>query len=133
MVKIPRDKFSGSFTDAWVKMVPTKPIPKGKQVQYWENQLPPEQCRKGNGLSLVLSISYGLRKTWSASFYEKGPSRPRRIGTYPDMSVQQARIAAARFQPNMALAATKAGTFQRLSEEFIKRHVEAKGLRSRDE
>jgi integrase len=66
-------------------------------------------------------------------FYVKGKPRSRRIGTYPDMTIAQARRAVSRFEPDKALARTEAGTFKTVAENWIVDHVDKKGLRSKYE
>ena len=46
------------------------------------------------GLSLVLVVSYGGTKTFRALTYVDGKPRSRKLGTYPQMSVKQARAKA---------------------------------------
>ena len=84
---------------------------------------------------LMLFTSYGGAKTWRVLYYVNGKPRSKKLGRFPDMSVKKAREAARTFldDPQAALARSKVGTFQEVAGDFIKRHVEKKGLRSKPE
>ena len=77
----------------------------------------------------------GGTKTWSALFYVSGKPRYKKLGRYPILSLAQARDAARKFleNPQKAVSETEAGTFQDVSDSFMKRYVEANGLRSKRE
>lgn len=118
----PRDaRFSGKFTDAWVKH--TKPQP--KEVQY------AEYLKKG--LSLLLYVSPHGKKTWRVLFYRQGKPRGKRIGVYPSLAVADARTEAFKFDPDAAIAAKEAGTFKQAAEEWIEDHVVGQNLRTKPE
>ena len=84
---------------------------------------------------LVLWLNPGGTTTWSALFYASGRPRYKKLGRYPVLSLAQARDAARKFleNPQKALSDTEAGTFKDVSDNFMKRYVEANGLRSERE
>ena len=100
------------------------PVP-GTQVSYFDAGMP----------GLVLWLNPGGTKTWSALFYASGKPRYKKLGRYPVLSLAQARDAARKFleNPQKALSETEAGTFKDVSDNFMKRYVEANGLRSKRE
>ena len=100
------------------------PIP-GKQVSVFDAGMP----------GLVLGLNPGGSKTWSALFYVSGKPRYKKLGRYPILSLAQARDAARKFleNPQKAVSETEAGTFKDVSDNFMKRYVEANGLRSKRE
>lgn len=101
-------------------------LPKGKKQDehFW---------RLYKGRSLLLTVNASC-KTWSVLFYAKG-GKPRRkkLGEFPAMSAVKARKAALAFDDEEALATAEAGTFKAVSEQFIKRYVQEKGLISEPE
>ena len=97
---------------------------------------------------LVLRLNYGGTKSWRALYYvptvvKSGKRKGQRIsmptthelGRFPVLSVKVARDKARAFlaDPHKALAQADAGSFRDIAENFIKRHVEASKLRTRDE
>jgi integrase len=97
---------------------------------------------------LVLRLNYGGTKSWRALYYvptiaKSGKRKGQKIsmptthelGRFPVLSVKQARDKARVFlaDPHKALAQVDAGSFRDIADNFIKRHVEASGLRTRDE
>lgn len=122
----PRERdetFTGKFTHRWVDA--TKP--KEREVQY------AERLKKGLSLMLYVSPKPHGTKTWRALFYEKGKPRSRKLGTFPKLTVAKARQEAEEFDPEKAIAATKAGTFKDVAEEWLVRHVDKQGLRTKYE
>ncbi|HZP69251.1 MAG TPA: tyrosine-type recombinase/integrase [Pseudolabrys sp.] len=111
------------FTEASVKkyLLPAE----GEQMEYFE------KLRQGR--RLVLRISYGGTKAWRVVWYVNGKARAKTIGRWPDMSVKVAREAAYNFDPKAAMASAAAGSFKAVAESFIKHHVHAKKLLSKDE
>jgi integrase len=110
----------------------------GKQVDYFDAGMP----------GLVLRVNYGGAKIWRALYYvpgiaKSGKRKGQRItipttyklGRYPVLKLKEAREAARAFlaDPQKALAQAATGSFREVAENFIKRHVEASGLRSQDE
>ncbi|MEE9295973.1 MAG: tyrosine-type recombinase/integrase [Phycisphaerae bacterium] len=110
------------FTDADVKKI--KAPAQGQTVRY--DSLVP---------GLMLFTSYGGAKTWRVLYYVNGKPRSKKLGRFPDVRVKMVREAARTFldDPQAALARGKVGTFQEVAGNFIKRHVEKKGLRSQPE
>ena len=101
-----------------------QPLP-NKQVDYYDGIVP----------GLVLRVSYGGAKTWRVLHYVNRQTRVHGLGRYPILDVAQAREKARLFlqDPAKALAQGEPGTFKQVAENFLKRHVEANGLRSQDE
>jgi integrase len=84
---------------------------------------------------LVLRVSFGGSKTWFALHYENSKAQMVKLGRYPVMSLDAARIAAQRFlaDPHAALRQAHSGTFEEVMDDFLKRHVYAKRLISGNE
>jgi integrase len=123
-----RQKFSGEFTDAWVK----KAKPQPKEVQYAEN------LQKGLSLMLYIGAENTKKqgttaKTWRVLFYHQGKPRAKKLGTYPELKVEAARDAAREFKPAREIAAKAAGTFEEVAEKWLDEYVRKKRLRSEAE
>ncbi|MEI9916215.1 MAG: site-specific integrase [Methylovirgula sp.] len=107
------------------KLQPTPSV----QVDYFDALQP----------GLVLRVSYGGTKTWRALHYHKvnGKTVPRAytLGRYPTLDLKQAREKARAFLTNPEAAREKAaqGSFSHVLENFLRRHVDANGLRSAPE
>jgi integrase len=99
---------------------------------------------------LVLRVNHGGRKVWQAIHYVKVPDpkagkmktvpRYRALGRYPDMGLLDARVAAKKFlgdNPNgtveQDVKRDGGDTFRAVAGEFLTRHVDATGLRSKSE
>ena len=54
--------------------------------------------RRADG-SLRLRHTHGGKKVWDAIYYLDGRPRSAKLGTYPEMSIAQARKAQAKFEP----------------------------------
>lgn len=83
---------------------------------------------------LCLTVYATGKKSWHLQHYPKrlaGRVTTRKLGTFPQLGVAAARKAARDFELNPE-AATKAAadTFGEITEQFTRRHIEAKGLRS---
>ena len=93
------------------------------------------QCFRRGNAGPGFGTQSGGSKTWSALFYVSGKPRYKKLGRYPILSLAQARDAARKFleNPQKAVSETEAGTFQDVSDNFMKRYVEANGLRSKRE
>jgi len=87
------------------------------------------------GLALVLVVSYGGTRTFRVMTYLNGKPRSVKLGTYPQMTVKDARAKAREYweNPKKFEAQTEVGSFRDIAENWIKRHVEAKKLLSRRE
>ena len=81
----------------------------------------------------MLCISYGGSKTWRALFYVQGKPHSKSLGSYPTVSVAEARQKAHAFDPEAAVASNAAGTFKTVAEDWIKKYVDEKHLRTRHE
>jgi integrase len=107
------------LTEAAVaKLKPTE----NRQIDYFDQGLP----------GLVLRISYGGTRSWRVLYYEKRKAKTRGIGRYPIIDLKTAREKARLFLENPQLALRKVidHTFNLVADDFLKRHVEANGLRS---
>jgi integrase len=84
------------------------------------------------GCALILVIGYGGSKTFRALRYVNGKPKSVKIGTYPPMTVKEARTKARDYfeNPQKFAAQAAVGSFKEIAENWIKRHVEAHGLRS---
>jgi integrase len=114
-----------SLTDATVRnLKPPKLGDRPRQHVYLDNI--------ERGLSLVLVVSYGGTKTFRALTYVNGKARTHKLGTYPQMTVKQARAMAHDYweNPQKFAAQAKVGSFKDVADNWIKRHVDANGLRS---
>jgi integrase len=108
--------------------------PAGGQDDYFDTVVP----------GLVLRVNYGGAKVWLVRHYLKRTDEAgkrylvpttHRLGRYPVLKVKEARERARFFQGDVqkGRAQAKADTFQAVAENFIKRYVEDKGLRSQPE
>jgi integrase len=104
------------------------------QIDYYDAGMP----------GLILRVNYGGKKTWRALHYlhrrDKDGKRKfipttHTLGYYPVLKLKEARERARQFlaDPQKALAQADTGSFGDVAENFIKRHVEASGLRSQPE
>jgi hypothetical protein len=120
-------KRTTGFTELSVKRLPLPPP--GQQIDYTE--------KLKRGLTLTLRISYGGTRAWRVGYYAKkdGKMKPqaKTLGRYPELGVAAARKAAFAFDPKAANAAAQAGSFKAVAEDWVKRYVKKKGLRSADE
>jgi integrase len=104
------------------------------------NVKPPKQSAKHNqttyihtlerGLALVLVVSYGGTKSFRVLTYRNGKPHSVKLGTYPAMTVKEARRLAREYWENPEkFAEQKAvGTFKEISDQWLRHHVEAKRL-----
>jgi integrase len=122
------------LTDAFVRSLkppdPNKKNKKGKpikQVVYIDTT--------ERGWALLLVVSYGGTKAFRALTYVNGKARSRKLGTYPRLSLKQARDTAREYFENPDRFETQAqvGSFKETAEKWFKRHVESEGLRSAKE
>jgi integrase len=114
-------------------------IPKSKpQVAYMD--------RLERGLMLMLVVSYGGTKTFRVGVYRDGVSKKKKdgteykvrkletykLGTYPAMKLAAAKDKAREYwqDPRKFKEQVAVGTFKEIAQNWFKRHVEAKGLRS---
>jgi integrase len=119
---------SKHLTDAFVRNVRVPAKGTGQaQVSYIDTM--------ERGLALVLVVSYGGTKTFRGLTYSNGKPRSKKLGTYPTMSVKEARRLARAYweNPGKFAAEAEVGSFEEVALSWIKRHVEARGLRSKRE
>jgi integrase len=101
------------------------------QIDYFDTLLP----------GLILRLGYGGSKTWLVRYYKhrtrdgKKVSIPttHKIGRYPVLKVKDARDKARVFLADPVKAQASVGSFRDVAENFIKRYVEEKKLRTRDD
>jgi integrase len=111
------------FTEGSVKRLP---LPQqGEQIDYFQ--------KLERGLTLALRISYGGTKSWRVLYYKGGKPRVQTIGRWPSLGVAAARKEAYTFDPHKAAAASDAGSFKQVAEDWIRLYVDNKGLRSKPE
>jgi integrase len=108
---------SKHLTDGFVKHA--KPQP-GKQVVYIDTM--------ERGCALVLVVSYGGTKTFRLMTYVNGKPKTRKLGTYPQMTLKQARDMSLAYFENPGRA--EVGSFKSVAENWFNRHVVANGLRT---
>jgi integrase len=115
------------ITDAFVRNVKAPdPISK-RQITYIDTL--------ERGLALALVVSYGGTKTFRVLTYRNGKARTRKLGSYPQISVKDARAKAREYWLNPPRFEAKAsvGTFKEVAENWIKRYVDLHRLRSKPE
>jgi hypothetical protein len=106
--------------------------PKDRQFQNYHDGIVP---------GLVLRVSAKGRKTWVAQYYAKSVDKDgkrttipttKALGLYPILKVKEARDKARVFLADPAKAKAKAdtGSFREVAENFVKRHVTEKKLRT---
>jgi integrase len=110
-----------------------KPPPKG-QTDFFDALVP----------GLILRVGYGGAKTWLARHYLKRRNKDgdrinvpttAKLGRYPILKLKDARERARLFLTDPIKAKTEAsvGSFRDVSENFIKRYIDEKQLRTKDE
>src|SRR5690349_18151014 len=90
-----------TFTETAVQRL--KPPAKPLQTDYFQRLKP--------GITLLLRVSYGGRKTWRCMYYVNGKARSALLGHYPALSAAEARKAADNFDAPHAVASGEAGSF----------------------
>jgi len=119
---------SKHITDAFVRNVkPPRKDAEQKQVAYIDTL--------ERGLALVLVVSYGGTRTFRVMTYRNGKPHSIKLGTYPHMTVKDARATARAYweNPQKFEAEAEVGSFKQIAENWIKRHVDAHKLRSKPE
>jgi integrase len=118
-----------SITHKFVENVRAPRLDKGEppQISYFDTL--------ERGLALVLVVSYGGSKTFRVLTYRGGKPNTRKLGTYPAMSLAQAKAMAREYWQDPAKFQAKAevGSFKEVATNWIKRYVEGKRLRSQPE
>ena len=96
--------------------------------------VPGKQRRIQDEVTPCLYLVIGQRtKSWRALSWVNGRQRWKTLGTFPELGVQQARKLAEQFyaDPAADLSAKESGSFDEVAGEFVKRHVDKVGLRSK--
>jgi integrase len=110
------------FTEAGVRRL--KPPAVGQEDQF-------ERLKRG--LTLVLRNSYGGTRAWRVVYYANGNPHTKTLGHFPELSVKAAREAAFAFDPKAASQRAEAGSFKEVAEDWLKRYVDKRKLRSKYE
>src|SRR5215217_1309783 len=100
------------ITDAFVRNVKPPSSEGQRQVTYLHNL--------ERGLSLVLVVSYGGTKTFRALTYVNGKPRSHKLGSYPQITLAQARKKAREYwaNPKKAEAQSKVGTWKEVGDNW---------------
>jgi integrase len=116
-----------SITDAFVRNVKSPAPISQRQITYIDTL--------ERGLALVLVVSYGGTKTFRVLTYRNGKARTLKLGTYPALSVKEARARARVYWENPSKVEAKAavGTFKDVAENWMKHYVDLHNLRSKSE
>lgn len=130
------------FTDQFVKHLP---IPqyvsatdrKARLAKNPKLKIPPNERqireRIRRGLTLILYVSYGGTKSWRVEKYDGGRPITKALGSYPKVSLANARSLAEAFDADKETAAQTTGTFKEVAQDWLHDHVIGTGLRSRKE
>lgn len=113
------------LSDAFVRNVRVPDPTKGnRQVTYIDTI--------ERGLALMLVVSYGGTKAFRVLTYRNGKPKTHKLGTYPELTVKDARAKAHAYyeNPQKFAAEAEVGSFKEIAENWFKRHVEAHRLRS---
>jgi integrase len=114
------------FTDANVRNLKPPRADGRRQVKYFDTLQ--------RGLALVLVVSYGGTKAWSVTTYRNGHAKAHKLGTYPHMSLKEARQQAQSYfhdaAPFEAKAAT--GSFREVAEDWLRQKVEGRFRTARE-
>jgi integrase len=116
------------ITDAFVRNVrPPRKDGKHRQVAYIDTL--------ERGVALTLVVSYGGTKTFRVLTYRNGKPYSRKLGTYPTMTVRDARAKAREYwqNPQRFEAQAEVGSFKDIGQGWLERHVQANKLRSKPE
>src|SRR6478752_1928221 len=108
-----------TFTDLWVQNIK---LNKGeKQTIYFDTK---------ERLVLVVGIN---AKTWRLLTYVNGKAKTIKLGRYPELSLKDARTRARDFadDPKKFAAQSNPDSFHEVAENWVKRHVDESGLRSK--
>lgn len=131
---------SQKITDAWVRNLTW--VSASNRYLKQRNDKPAKEIKQlsfidtlDRGVALVCVLSSGGTKAWRVLTYEGGRPVSRKLGTFPAMSVKEARDTAwDHFEnPDKYKAQAAAGSFKDVAENWFKRHVEHNKLRSRND
>ena len=116
---------SKAITDAFVRNIklPRKDD-KPPQISYIDTM--------ERGLALVLVVSYGGSKTFRVMTYVDGKATSHKLGTYPRMTVKEARAKAREYwqNPQKFEEQSETGSFKEVAQDWVRLHVESANLRS---
>lgn len=121
---------SKQITDAFLRTVkPPKPklvIDKRTGKEKKTNLQVTYLDTRERGRALALTVSYGGTKAFSVLTYVNGKPKFRKLGTYPAMSLKDAKAAVEAFyhDPKAFEAKAAPDTFREIAEDWFKRHVE---------
>ena len=116
------------LSDAFVRNVKLPDPNKGqRQIAYIDTM--------ERGLALMLVVSYRGTKALRVLTYRNGKPKTHKLGTYPQLTVKDARAKARAYYENPQKYSEQAavGSFKEIAENWFKRHVEAHRLRSKGE
>ena len=107
--------------------LPMPPVPALKppvQIAYLD--------KMERGLSLMLVLGAGGTRAFRALTYRNGKPQSFKLGTYPTISLKQAKAKAREYFENPRKLEEQAtiGTFKQIAENWVKRHVEGNSLRT---
>ena len=105
-----------------------KPPPQGKQIDYYD----------AHTSGLILRVNYGGSKIWRALYYVRRTNQHGKtvsipttfkLGRYPHLKLKEARVKAVKFlaDPQQGKEKAESGTFKDVAENFLVRHVKARG------
>ena len=110
-----------TFTDKWVANIKLK---SGERQQvYFDTK---------ERFVLVVGLK---AKTWRLLTYTNGKGKTSKLGRYPELSLKDARQRARDYEndPKKFAAQSLPDSFKEVAENWVTRHVEANGLRSKRE
>jgi integrase len=116
-----------AITAAFAKNVKAPRRDRERQVSYIDTL--------ERGLALVMVVSYGGSRTFRVMTYRNGKPQTYKLGTYPQMSVKEARAQARAYwqNPQRFEAQAETGSFKEIADKWLKRHVEGNKLISQPE
>jgi integrase len=132
---------SQKITDAWIRNL-TWARASNRYLKQRRDKLPAKEVKQltfidtlDRGVALVCVLSSGGTKAWRVLTYEGGKPVSSKLGTFPAMSVKEARDKARDYfeNPDKYKAQALAGSFKDVAENWFERHVEHNKLRSRNE
>jgi integrase len=132
---------SQKITDAWIRNL-TWARASSRYLKKRSDKLPAKEIKQltfidtlDRGVALVCVLSSGGTKAWRVLTYEGGKAVSCKLGTFPAMSVKDARDKAWDYfeNPEKYKSQALAGSFKDVAENWFKRHVEHNKLISRNE
>jgi integrase len=115
-----------AITDAWLRNLKPPRKDKQRQVAYIDTM--------ERGLALVVVNSYGGTRTFRVMTYKNGKPQSRKLGTYPQMTVKEARAKAREYfaNPQKFAAQAETGSFRAVADKWLRQHVEGRLLSQRE-